>query len=71
MRAFTPASISLLSCDVSGHGYRDALNLRADDTEKGTGCTDLHSSLDAISQLSFSVGLLSYPSQIFLTLFFS
>lgn len=31
IRAFTPASISFRSWDVSGHGYKVALNLRTDD----------------------------------------
>lgn len=31
MRAFTPASISFLSCGVSGHGYKVALKLKKDE----------------------------------------
>lgn len=34
MRAFTPASISLLSWGVSGHGYKVALNLEEEEEMK-------------------------------------
>lgn len=65
IRAFTPASISFRSWGVSGHGYKVALNLKADDKLR----------LKTIGQNHFinytNFYRFAYPSQIFLTLFFN
>lgn len=65
MRAFTPASISFLSWGVSGHGYKVALNLRTDDEIQVRICWP--KTLDKL----YRCCRFTYPSQIFLTLFFS
>ncbi len=65
MRAFTPASISFLSWGVSGHGYKVALNLKIWRMKKHRLESVVH-----LIQLSKCCPV-TYPSQIFLTLFFS
>lgn len=65
MRAFTPASISFLSWGVSGHGYNVALNLWTDEWVQT--CIWYSETLHKVHRSS----RLTYPSQIFLTLFLS
>lgn len=65
MRAFTPASISFLSWGVSGHGYNVALNLRTDEETQISICWP------KTHQKSYKYCPVTYPSQIFLTLFLS
>lgn len=67
MRAFTPASISLLSWGVSGHGYKVALNLRG-----GKNVNKLDENFwNKKKTQNKTVRTSVYPSQIFFTRFFS